>query len=164
MIGSGIHRLDLLRWYLGEPREVFAYHGGDPARLEAEVVVAASIRFANGAVGDFFCNWGVPHARVSPSERVLGESMTLFGREGAIYAGPREAVLIRRAVTADHWEQEPITALPGEYESMWKHFAVCVRTGGAPDTSGPDGRRSLEFVIGMYRSMETGAPVTFPLA
>lgn len=164
VIGSGIHRLDLLRWYLGEPREVFACHGGDASRLEAEVVVAASIRFAGGAVGDFFCNWGVPYARVSPSERVLGESMTLFGREGVIHTGPREAVLIRRAVTGDHWEQEPITALPREYESMWKHFARCVRTGDVPETNGPDGRKSLEFVIGIYRSMETGEPVTFPLA
>ena len=35
VIGSGVHNIDLMRWFFGEPAEVFAYGTTDPQRLEA---------------------------------------------------------------------------------------------------------------------------------
>jgi len=157
VIGSGIHRLDLLRWYLGEAREVFAFQAGDPARLEAEVVSVAVIRFAGGAVAEFYCNWGAPHPPAT-----VHEGLSLFGRSGCLYYDGA----IR--VCSPHLEGAAKSLVVVEPEaktqSMWEHFAKCIRAGAAPLTSGDDARRSLELVLAIYRSAETGQSVRLPLA
>jgi predicted dehydrogenase len=151
LIGSGIHRLDLLRWYVGEPQEVSAYASYDERRLEGEVAAAVAIRFRNGAVGDFYCDWGVH--RPWP----FGESLSITGTEGGIVWKDGEYLISDRANPRS--EKKPIVVPAGEYESMWAHFAECVRTGKQPLTSGEEGRASLALVTAAYRSIETGKPV-----
>lgn len=157
VMGSGIHRLDLLRWYFGEAEQVFAYHVGDPRRLEAEVASVAAIRFRGGAAAEFFCNWGVTRGPA-----VAGESISLFGRDGCLYydgeirvSAPRRPDIGRGLTVVP----------PGEgHESMWAHFARCVETGAVPLTSGPEGLKSLQLVQAICRSAETGLPVDLPAA
>lgn len=154
VIGSGIHRLDLLRWYLGEPTDVVAQHVEARDRLEAEAAVMASIRFECGAIAGFFCNWALPH-----QEWVLpfGENLVLIGSEGTINATRREACLKRCIDGRDKIETIPIECR--NHESMWSHFARCIATGAEPMTSGKEGKRSLALVRAIYRALDTGAPV-----
>jgi predicted dehydrogenase len=151
LIGSGIHRLDLLRWFVGEVQEVSAYASFDESRLEGEVAAAVAIRFENGAVGDFYCDWGVH--RPWP----FGESLSITGTEGGIIWKDGAYLISDRANPRS--EKKPIAVAAGEYESMWAHFAECVRTGKRPLTSGEEGRASLALVRAAYRSIETGKPV-----
>jgi len=157
VIGSGIHRLDLLRWYLGEAQEVFAFQTDDPRRLEAEVACVATLRFCSGAIAEFFCNWGSLRPPATTHE-----GMSLFGREGCLYfdGAIRVSSLGRKDFGPD------LTVVPHDErcESMWEHFADCVEKKLTPLTSGPDGRKSLELVLAIYRSAETGKPVRLPLA
>lgn len=156
VIGSGIHRLDLLRWYLGEAEEVFAYHASDPRRLEAEVASVATIRFRGGAIAEFFCNWGAP---AGPA--VAGESLSLFGRQGCLYFDGA----IRVSGPVDAGQSAPLAVVPAEgpCETMWVHFAECVESGRPPLTSGPQGRASLELALAIVRAAEEGRPVRLPL-
>lgn len=156
VIGSGIHRLDLLRWYLGEAEEVFAYHASDPRRLEAEVASLATIRFRGGAIAELFCNWG---AAAGPA--VAGESLSLFGRQGCLYFDG--AIRVCGPVPAGQSKPLEVVAAEGPYESMWVHFADCVESGRPPLTSGPEGRASLELVVAISRAAEEGRPVRLPL-
>jgi predicted dehydrogenase len=157
VIGSGIHRLDLLRWYLGEAREVFAFQVDDPRRLEAEVACAATLRFQNGAIAEFFCNWGALRPPATTHE-----GMSLFGREGCLYfdGAIRVCAPARKDLGGD------LVTVPFDEhcESMWEHFADCVNNKLTPLTSGVEGRKSLELVVAIYRSAETGRPVRLPLA
>jgi predicted dehydrogenase len=159
VIGSAIHRLDLLRYYVGEPEEVFAYHLDDPERLEAEAIVTACIRFRSGAIGELFCNWAVPHAFEAPASRFLAEGMTLFGDKGTIHVDKEQSVLVRNKAGSAEDATSPIELGDGPYESMWAHFARCIRTNEQPLTSGESARRSLGFVLAIYESMESGKPV-----
>ncbi len=38
-----------------------------------------------------------------------------------------------------------------------------IKKGGTPLIDGPEGRRSVEIILGVYKAAETGRPVTLPL-
>ncbi len=150
VIGSGIHRLDLLRWYLGEPQEVTAALTYDPARLEGEVAAAATIRFRNGAIAGFLINWGV---YASP----YCESLGLYGSEGSVTVAEDPGTIVTRPEQDKKLQPlEPLAC-----ESMWEHFYRCVTTGACPLTSGSEGRASLALVLGIVRAGQTNQPVRF---
>jgi UDP-N-acetyl-2-amino-2-deoxyglucuronate dehydrogenase len=55
LMNQGIHAVDLLIWMLGEPLEVQAYSGRlAHERIDVEDTVAATVRFAGGAIGSIF--------------------------------------------------------------------------------------------------------------
>lgn len=56
VMNQGVHTVDLLRWYLGRPEEVFA-HTAQLAheRVEVEDTATATVRFASGALATIFC-------------------------------------------------------------------------------------------------------------
>lgn len=151
VIGSGIHRLDLLRWFLGEVEEVFAYEASDEDRLEAEVACTAVLKFKSGAIGEFFINWGVYRSPVY-------ESLAVFGKSGSLYLNDNEPFL-----EVNHAEN------PGNrlsyvyqdraYESMWEHFYTCVVEGAEPMTSGTEAIKALQIALAVNQSAETGRPV-----
>jgi predicted dehydrogenase len=142
VIGSGIHRLDLLRWFLGEPEEVAAQLVFDPARLEGEVACVASLRFAGGRVAEFVCNWAM--------NRCGGEDLGVYGSAGSVSVTSHgESELI---VPPDHQRR---VLEPEHGESMHEHFHRCATTGAVPLTSGQDGRATLALVLDVVRAGET---------
>jgi predicted dehydrogenase len=164
VIGSGIHRLDLLNWYLGAPERVYAVGVSEPSRLEAEAIVSAVITFQGGVVADFSCNWAA--CRPPRSRTAGGEGFSIFGASGALYVEEKDTVQLAtrgaagESATVETIEIEAESAGP----SMWEHFALCVRDGATPLTDGASARRALALVAAIYRSMETGGPVDLPSA
>lgn len=182
VIGSGIHRLDLLNWYLGEPAQVFAYAIEEPSRLEAEAVCGALITYASGAVAQFYCNWAV--AKPPASRTAGGEGISVFGTDGSLYLEDRDTLLlaVRDSPKGDiEWERIETSSTgaavatgtaDGSPEggdtdsvgsSMWQHFADCILDGRTPLTDGPTARKALELVLAIYRSADRGEPVDLPL-
>jgi UDP-N-acetyl-2-amino-2-deoxyglucuronate dehydrogenase len=156
------HRLDLLRWFLGEAEEVFAFCRGEPSRLEAEAITAASLRFPGSVVAEFFCDWAMPRPGLEAPAKRFREAVTIYGREGTIYAGADGAYILSNPPGAEP-ELSPLPSFSERDASMWEHFADCVRDGTEPLTSGAEGRASLELVLAIYRSAGTGDPVRLPL-
>jgi UDP-N-acetyl-2-amino-2-deoxyglucuronate dehydrogenase len=155
VIASGVHRLDLLRWYLGEVSEVSAYASHDTDRLEGECVAVASLRFASGALASFHCNWGLtaPYGKSR-----FGETLSVFGKCGhlALPDGSSDQLLIKTSGA----DERIVTIGPDAYPSMWAHFADCIETGAEPLTSGAEARRSLALVLAIYRAIATGKAVS----
>ena len=147
VIGSGIHRLDLLRWFLGEAKEITSQLTWDPQRLEGELSCASTIRFQQGAVAQFLCNWGVHRCTHS-------ESFALYGQHGSVeIAGYNPATAFLPP------QHSPSLLVDHPPESMWKHFHRCVSTGQEPLTSGAEGRASLALVLDVVRSGELGVTI-----
>jgi predicted dehydrogenase len=161
VIGSGIHRLDLLNWYLGEPEEVFAYAVDDARRLEAEAACMAVLRYRSGAVAEFFCNWGAYKA--PPSRICLGEGLSVFGKEGSLYVMDEQTLAVAYPGKEGQRPQiEEVSADDG-FPSLWEHFAACIKMRKPPLTDAAVGRKALELVLAIYRSLDTKRPVAFPL-
>ena len=153
LIGSGIHRLDLLRWFLGDPEEIYAYRTYDESRIEGEIAAVVIIRFGCGAIASYLCSWGT--RRPWPS----GESLSISGTKGGVCY--RDGIYYLTDSSNPQTEQKALVTSEGEYESMWRHFALCVRDGSVPLTSGEEGRKALAIVAAAYSSMQSGKPATF---
>lgn len=145
VIGSGIHRLDLLLWYLGAAKEVFAYQRDVPGRIEAESLCGATIRFNNGAIAEFFCNWGVfayPYY----------ESLSLFGERGMVCYDGKTLWLGRNNGSLEATVCSPV-------RDQWEHFAACIQWGERPLIGAAEARSALALVQAIYASASSGHPV-----
>lgn len=148
VIGSGIHRLDLLRWYFGEPIQVFAQAVGMPERLEAEACVHAVITFDSGAVANFSINW-------ASFSFLYYEGISISGTNGMAVKQDNILKLGLSSVDCGILKDVEVPACP----SMYDHFAHCIETGETPLTSGNEGHESLRLVRAIYKSLESGEVV-----
>lgn len=151
VIGSGIHNIDLMRWFFGEPAEVFALGVHDLARLDGEAAASISIRFQQGTLVNFTCNW-VCHGAMDGYD--WGE-WAVFCEKGDIACHRSLTVGREYGKTVEVVDLEKYPC-----ESIWTHFADCVVNRTEPLINGPDARRSLALVRDIYQSMETGRPVS----
>lgn len=154
VMGSGIHNIDLMRWCLGEPDEVFAYGNSDKTRLEAEAVASISFKYKSGLVVNFTCNWVSSGAINGWWHNFLGE-FEVFGSTG-------DVAIYSNGVRVGH-KDAPVENVEFSKEddavSLWKHFGECIKTGAQPMTHARDSRKTLALVLNAYKSMETGCPV-----
>lgn len=153
VIGSGIHRIDLLRWLVGEVAAVACFQTYQPARLEGEVAAVLSLQFAGGAVGEVVASWAV---RRSP----WGELLFLTGERGVLHNVG--GLFLATPETDGAFQAVPVP--PGDaFTEEIRHFVQCVTDGRTPLTDGLEGRRSLEVCLAAYRSARTGRVVRLPL-
>ena len=151
VIGSGIHRLDMLRWYFGEPISVYAKAVKMPRRLNADDACAhAVIEFSNGVIVNFSINW-------TSYQYLYYEGMSISGEDGLVVTGPCNKIGL---AGVDNGALKDFT--PPPCQSMYEHFAECIETGKKPLTSLEEGYNSLQLVRAIYRSIETGKVVVPP--
>ena len=150
LIGSGIHRVDLLRWFGGEVSQVASFQVHRPERMEGEVAVVMSTLFESGAVGEVTALWAVRKAPWYEGVWVYGTEGSVYRLNGLFWDGPDGYVKLD-VPQADSFIEE------------LRHFGTCIREGKAPLTNGEQARRSLEVVLAAYRSAETNAVVSLPI-
>jgi predicted dehydrogenase len=173
VIGVAVHRLDLLRFLVGEVRRVSAVTKTSSPRFVngAEEYAALTLEFENGALGQAF-------ATVSAFRTPWSESLLVFGEHGTIHAAPAPGNVRSRAFVASkrrsapvvEWADqfqgfEPIDALaeglPSESGQVNEilHFASCCATGAEPLSSGRDNLGTMTLIGAAYEAARTGRPV-----
>lgn len=155
--GSGVHHLDILRWFCGAVTRVSA--GMSRSALTpraAEDAGVVLLEHAGGAVSELTLCW-------SAQRFPWYESFWIYGTEGVIHnvsglhlfrGKPREGVFER--VATDHDDA-------GGFREEIRHFLTCVRTGERPRMPGEEARAALELVMAAYQSAERGEKVSLPL-
>jgi len=173
LINQGIHLIDLMLWFLGEPRQV----SGELMRLpggakETEDAALAAIRFSSGAVGWFDAN-------VLTYPNTLEQSLYICGTKGTVaVGGPALDRILRWHVegSADGGETvhgmpeagtpEPGTPVPvpdsDGHPEMYLDFVRAVRTGGQPLVNAAEGTRALGLIFALYQSHLEGRAVGRP--
>ncbi|HNX15093.1 MAG TPA: Gfo/Idh/MocA family oxidoreductase [Oscillospiraceae bacterium] len=141
VMGSGIHRLDLLRWYIGEVADVKSHSVGVPFRFDGEVLNASVLTFENGAIAEFFCNWGVYRYPVF-------ETLSIFGEEGMVCFDGEKLLKSTRACP----ELTPVD--PGFCPDLIGHFYDCIVTGKKPLVDGYEGTKAVEMVEKIYDAVD----------
>jgi predicted dehydrogenase len=154
LIGSGSHRIDLLRWLVGEVIEVFCVQVTQSERLEGEVCALVTLRFENGAVGELACNWAV---RCSP----WYELMWLYGTKGNIHNALEGELHLESLCAAEIGGGYRRIELPKlfSFTEELRHFYTCIREGVQPLTSGREARQTLAVILAAYQSAEQNRPV-----
>ena len=155
LMNQGIHLVDLLVWFLGDPVEVEARAGTLRHDIEVEDTLAATLRTTSGALATITATTtaapGFPHR------------IELYGTEGGIQI---EGETITRWALADGTEKAETSGTRSEagsgadprgialegHTGIIRDFVEAVRDGRPPLVDGAEGRRSLAAVQAIYRA------------
>ncbi len=159
LMNQGIHIIDLLVWFMGDPVAVQATAGTHHHNIEVEDVVAATLEFENGARASITATTsaapGFPHR------------LEIYGTRGAIQI---EGESVRRWTLVDPSKAkvEPIQPIEGEEEAgsagdpkgikpsghiaLVRDFLDALQHDRAPKIDGVQGQRSLRTILKIYEA------------
>jgi predicted dehydrogenase len=162
MMSGGIHDIEKLRMIIGEITAVQALMA--PRRcpeMGADDTAIAVLRFENGAVGTMIQSNSYKNAITATGEEI--HQLRIDGELGSIEAAGTHGGKIRifsekGAVKPEgvHLETEIIVPPEDTFRVEIAHFLHCLESGQTPLTAGAKMRRSLEIILGAYRSIEDG--------
>jgi UDP-N-acetylglucosamine 3-dehydrogenase len=173
VIGVGVHRLDLMRFLVGDVKRVNATTLTTNPRFRngAEEFAAMTLEFENGALGQAF-------ATVAAFRTPWSEQLLVFGERGTIHASPAPGNVRSRAFVASERRSPEVEAWPDQFDGFEPvdveaeglptesgqvneilHFADCCETGKEPLSSGRDNLGTMQLVAAVYESARRGAPV-----
>jgi UDP-N-acetyl-2-amino-2-deoxyglucuronate dehydrogenase len=175
LMNQGIHTIDLLVWFLGEPVEVFAWTGLlAHERIEVEDTAVATIRFASGALGVIEGTTSAYpglNARVQihgdrGSAVIDDDELTYFhaARDGEtspdIGAGSLDnqaaAHLAAQALSAD---SGTAGLKPTSHTAQYQDFLSSVIKDHPPLVTVAEATRTLAVIRAIYESADGGGPV-----
>jgi len=165
LINQAIHTIDLLVWIMGPPRYLWAQIDTVAHRIEVEDLAVATIRFDSGALGVVEGSTatypGLPtkleiHG-TNGMALVEGDSLrrwSVMGEEEIVAEGVKEGL--------KSWARPELVPATN-HAALIRDFAQAVLEDREPYVNGVEGRRSLEIIMGIYKSAETQSTVKFPL-
>jgi len=144
------HRLDLLAYFLGQPRQVAAFVDTQHFDFEVEDAGTLMVRFEEGTHGTGTFNWNVG-APIDEFE-VCGTGGRLVARDlGAgqldVYAGSEVAHL-------------RLPLLPFTHTGLVAHFVECLRTGTPNALPGEEGMQATKMTEAAYQSAREGRMIS----
>ncbi len=168
----GIYTAHSILWLLGPVDSVYAttaifrkevdVHGELVTDIDVEDTVSAHLHFKSGAMGSWYAAWAVAAAH---------GYMSIDGSDGSVVSergGGGVRLFSRRLQDPEYlqgWRQLPAVEPPlleVHYRKL-AHLVDAVLDDTPLQLTGADGRDALELVLAVYRSAETGRPVTVPL-
>jgi UDP-N-acetyl-2-amino-2-deoxyglucuronate dehydrogenase len=159
------HYVDLLDWLIGPVESVQAFTATLARHIEVEDTGVANVRWRSGALGSI-------NVTMLTYPKNLEGSITIIGERGTARVG---GVAVNQI---EHWEfadKDPDDALVADasyqttsvygfgHPAYYENVIQTLRGVTDPDTDGREGLRSLELLIGLYRSARDGRPAHLPL-
>jgi len=162
MMSGGIHDVEKLRMIIGEISAVQAVQAPRRAQeMGADDTAVAVLRFENGAIGTMIQSNIYKSAITAAGEEI--HRLRIDGELGSIEAvgthGGRIRIFSEKAdIVPDgsYLEREIIVPQEDTFHLEIAHFLDCLESGQMPATAGSRMRRSLEIILGAYRSMAQG--------
>jgi 1,5-anhydro-D-fructose reductase (1,5-anhydro-D-mannitol-forming) len=150
IMGLGVHELDLLRWLVGqEIVEATAMTDGPSERYPVEFLTAATLRFADGTLGQMVSSRRLPNG---------ANSVTVYGAsgraEGVTTLGMTTGGLLRLTREAETTELH--MPLRDAYAAEVEAFSRAVATGEPFAASGEDGLRSVAATVAILEAAASG--------
>jgi predicted dehydrogenase len=152
----GVYCINAVRNLFGaEPMEVvgFSANNGDPRFQQSEETTSAILRFpGRERLASFTVSFGA--ADVS-NYRVVGTKGDLVMDPAYEYAAP-----LKQRVTINGRTRERSFPKRDQFAPELVSFSECILTGADPEPSGWEGYADVRVVRALYRSTDTGQPVT----
>jgi predicted dehydrogenase len=149
----GIYCINAARaLFRDEPTEVLAASAG--TLDEVEETVSAILRFPNERIAAFTASFGA--AKVS-EYRLAGTKGDLAVEPAYDYARP-----LKHRLTLDGEARERRFAKRDQFAPELLYFSDCVLQNGTPEPGGDEGLADVRVIRALYRSAESGRPVSLP--
>ncbi|MCR5041982.1 MAG: Gfo/Idh/MocA family oxidoreductase [Clostridia bacterium] len=159
LMNQGLHGIDLLIYFFGQPVMVSAFRKTAARQMESEDTAAAIIEFRNGV-----------YAVVSASSCTYPGSprrLEICGTEGSAVL-TEDKITLRDTVRDGKWHAKPSdylsfndpAAVPQEaHREVLRNFADHIEHGTPPISTLADGCNSACLIDAVYRSADTGESV-----
>ena len=167
LMNQSVHYIDLLQWFAGAVKRVWARTAVMNHKIETEDLGIACLEFESGALGAIIgttCAWPGYSARVD----LLGSQGSVIWDSGEIKAwhvvGEEEAQLTQATEgTVKGAAADPMGLPPGSHARQIQLFAEAVLDGGEPEIPASEARKAVEIIRAVYKANETGGAVELPL-
>lgn len=156
------HHIDLLEWMMGEPESVFAKASTALVNTETEDTGIATIRFRNGALG-------IVEATTAARPKDLEGSISILGENGTVEIGGFAVNEMKVWNFVDQKEedkevlekyrQNPPNVYGFGHLAYLEHVIDSIKNNKPALVDGLEGRKSLELIMAIYESIETGKEV-----
>ncbi len=173
LMNQAIHSVDLLAWLMGPVVEVRAKTARlAHERIAVEDVALATVEFANGALGVIEASTAVYPGYLKRIEIHGNEGSAVLEEEDLIKwdfqkKQPRDAAVLAAMASRTSGgggAADPAAIGHHAHARQFQNVLQAIRKGTAPSVDGAEGRRSVEIILAIYQSAETGKAVRLPLA
>ena len=159
------HYIDALYWLIGPVDYVMAETATMARKIETEDTGTAILKFRNGIIGTV-------NVTMLTFPKNYEGSITILGEKGTVKVG---GVAVNRI---EKWEFEeyddddrlvvesnynPPNVYGLGHIPYYKNVIAVLNAKADPDTDGRSGRKSLEIILAIYKSAQTGKKVALPL-
>lgn len=158
LMNQGIHLVDLLVWFMGDPSEVRAYGDTLQRDIEVEDTLAATLQFSNGAQATITATTtaapGFPH-RVElygthGGIQIEGESVGAWQLSDPSRATVDPPTLAKADNAGSGGDPRGIK--PTGHINTVRAFIDALREHRPPEVDGHQGRRSLAAILAIYQA------------
>ena len=165
LMNQASHYVDLLDWLIGPVESVNASIATISRRIEVEDTAVMNIKWRNGALGTLAVTM------LAYPENIEG-SITILGEKGTIKIGGKAVNEIKIWKFEDsNCDDNDIDKVSYEtsnvygfgHEAYYVNVLDTIEGICEPLCDGREGLKSLEILIGAYRSAQQSRPVHFPL-
>ncbi len=167
MYGGVCHPVDVLRWFMGDVEEVFAYgkRGGLTPEYSLIGNFILNLKFKNGVIGRILGIYDIVH----PPMPMMGVS--IFGPKGSAIGDftDKSGGNVKVVLDKFDYKMESETNYPPEIEGAYghgetvlrylKHFQDCLDRDEKPDPDAEEGAKSIAVCSAAWESVKTGKPV-----
>ena len=172
LMNQAIHSVDLLIWLMGPVAAVQAQTAlVAHQRIAVEDVAVAALRFANGALGVIEASTAIYPGYLKRIEIHGSTGSAVMEEEDFVKwdfakKKPRDES-VRQRMAQRHsgggGAADPAAIGHHGHARQFRDVLRAIRKGGAPLIDGPEGRRSVEIILAIYKSAEAGRAVELPL-
>ena len=164
-LNQASHYIDALEWLIGEPDCVMGMTATMARKIESEDMGAAIVRFRNGVIAT------VNVSMLTYPKNFEG-SITILGEKGTAKVGGIAVNKIEKWEFADYDDDDKLIIEsnyhpPNVYGfghlAYYKNVLEVMDGKQEANTDGRSGRKSLELILAIYKSSQTGKKIALPL-
>ena len=173
LMNQAIHSVDLLAWLMGPVVEITAQTATlAHERIEVEDVAMATLRFENGALGVIEATTAAYPGALKRVE-IHGSAGSAILQEEDITTWefakptPQDAKILERMrgrTKTGGGAADPAAIGHHGHAAQFRDVVKAIQRGGKPLIDGPEGRRSVEIILAIYKAAETGRAIRLPLS
>jgi len=173
LMNQAIHSVDLLLWLMGPVAEVRAQTALlAHQRIAVEDVAMATLRFANGAMGVIEASTAIYPGYLKRIEIHGSEGSAMMEEEDIVKwdfakKKPQDAAVQEKMAqkrSGGGGAADPAAIGHHGHARQFRDVLHAIKKGKQPLVDGPEGRRSVEVILAVYKAAETGRAVALPLA
>ena len=164
-LNQASHYVDGLFWLIGDVESVMAETATMARKIEAEDTGVAIIKFKNGVIGSI-------NVTMLTHPRNYEGSITILGEKGTVKIGGIALNKVEKWEFEDYDDDDrlleeanyqPLTVYGSGHLPYYLNVIDAMQGKSDAHTNGIDGRKSLEIILAIYRSSQTGSKVILPL-